>query len=116
MGSLTGLTFLHVRVRSRDTSYVFTQQQPRSNFYEGTVTQGFRSAYRWNRQGQRVAVGGESYYLSMMLGYTDGRGNTVEEVVRYLQRSALADCTQPRGTVYLMTQRPDEKVEESHGR
>ena len=101
-GSLTGLTFFQGRVKSRDASYVFTFQNERSNSYQNTRTRGFRSQYGWNQRGQRVRLDGESYYLSMMLGYTDGRGNSLEEVVRYLQRSALADCSQPTGTVYLM--------------
>ncbi len=37
-----------------------------------------------------------------MLGYTDGRGNTVEEAINYLRRAALADGTRPAGTIYLM--------------
>ena len=38
----------------------------------------------------------------MMLGVTFGRGNTVDEILSYLQRSALADGTRPNGTIYFM--------------
>ena len=102
MASLTGLTFFQGKVRARDASYAFTLQNERSNYYQSTRTRGFRSQYGWNQRGQQVQLDGESYYLSMMLGYTDGRGNSLEEVVQYLRRSALADCSQPSGTVYLM--------------
>ncbi len=99
--SLTGLTFFNVAVRSRQTPYVYRLNE-KSNYYESTWTRGFRNRYGWNRQGQRVQRGGDSYHLSMMLGYTDGRGNTVDEVIQYLRRSALADGSQPSGTIYLM--------------
>ncbi len=101
-GSITGLTFFQEQVRSRDTSYVYTSQSQRANHYESTRTRGFRSQYGWNPRGQRVGLNGSNYYLSMMLGYTDGRGNSLPEVVQYLRRSVLADCTQPQGTIYLM--------------
>ena len=64
--------------------------------------QGFRSSYQWNQDGQRVQSGGRQYILSTMLAHTSGRGNSVREAVEYLQRSAMADGTRPRGTVYLM--------------
>lgn len=99
--SLTGLTYFNVPVRSRLATYTF-RLNDKSNFYESTWTRGFRSRYGWNRDGQRVQRGGDSYHLSMMLGYTDGRGNTVDEVIRYLRRSALADCSRPAGTIYLV--------------
>ena len=40
--------------------------------------------------------------LSMMLGVTAGRGNTLAEVLAYLHRSAAADGTHPQGTIYFM--------------
>ena len=45
---------------------------------------------------------GNNYMLSAMLGYSSGRGNSVEEIVNGLKRSAGADGTRPTGTVYLM--------------
>ncbi len=36
----------------------------------------------------------------MVLGVTSGRGNTLDEVLAYLRRSAAADDTHPRGTIY----------------
>jgi hypothetical protein len=37
-----------------------------------------------------------------MLGVTQGRGNTVDEVISYLRRSTAADGTRPQGTIYFM--------------
>ena len=113
--SLTGLTFFNMPVRSRESSYVYRTQQQKTNFYESIWTRGFRSRYTWNRQGQRVQLGGDSYYLSVMLGYTDGRGNSVDEVIDYLRRSALADCSRPSGTIYLMRNATEIRSQTRHG-
>jgi len=43
---------------------------------------------------------GSSYLLSVVLAVTTGRGNTIEEVLNYLRRSAEADGTCPTGTIY----------------
>jgi uncharacterized protein (TIGR03790 family) len=71
---------------------------------ENITSRGFRSRYLWDRNGNRItdAKSGQRYLLSMMLGVTTGRGNTVEEVLSYLRRSAAADGTRPRGTIYFM--------------
>ncbi len=114
VGSLTGLTFHHERVNARQISYAFSFEQPSSNLFFGPRTQGFRNQYGWRQQGQRTRVGGEHYYLSVMLGYTDGRGNTLDEVIRYLQRSTLADSTQPEGTFYMMRVDGEVRSETRH--
>lgn len=56
---------------------------------------GFRS-----RIGRTPGTAGEPMYLSAMLAYTSGRGNSVREALAYLKRSVAADETQPRGTIY----------------
>jgi uncharacterized protein (TIGR03790 family) len=67
-------------------------------------SRGFRSRYLWDQNGKRVedVKVGQRYLLSTMLGVTRGRGNTVAEVLAYLRRSANADGTRPRGTIYYM--------------
>ena len=40
--------------------------------------------------------------LSAALGVTFGRGNTVGEIVRYLEASPKADGSAPAGTIYFM--------------
>lgn len=67
-------------------------------------SRGFRFRYYWNSKGERTldAQRGQRYFLSTMLGVTSGRGNTVSEVINYLQRAAAADGRRPRGTIYFM--------------
>lgn len=106
-GSLTGMTMLFGAVRSGVPAWL----EPKSNRYfrpvaaDGvpTATLGFRGWYGWGTDGRLLEAGGNRYLLSVMLGVTDGRGNTVDEVVTYLARSAAADGSRPKGTVYLMT-------------
>ena len=59
----------------------------------------FRSGYRWTTAGEPGQVG-PHYMLSTMLGVTCGRGNSVNEVLDSLRRSAAADGTAPRGSIY----------------
>ncbi len=64
---------------------------------------GFRSDVGWDRTGAPSSTEPASrYLLSTVLGVTAGRGNTRDEVIRNLQRSATADGTRPTGTVYYM--------------
>lgn len=64
---------------------------------------GFRSDVGWDRTGAPTSTApGGRYLLSTVLGVTAGRGNTRDEVIRNLQRSAAADGTHPTGTVYYM--------------
>ncbi len=68
-------------------------------------TRGFRWRYFWDSDGKKATPGkfGQRYLLSTMLGITTPvRGNTVEEVFNYLDRSAAADGTRPRGTFYFV--------------
>jgi uncharacterized protein (TIGR03790 family) len=71
----------------------------------GTVpSRGFHSRYLWDREGKRTEdpKHGQNYLLSTMLGVTSGRGNTDAEVISYLKRSAAADGSRPKGTIYFM--------------
>ncbi|MGD9722125.1 MAG: hypothetical protein AB7O59_12215 [Pirellulales bacterium] len=63
-------------------------------------TREFRSWYGWGNAGELIEAGGQPYMLSTMLGMTSGRGNSVSEVISYLRRSAAADGTRPKGTIY----------------
>jgi hypothetical protein len=69
---------------------------------------GFRNWYGWGTKGELIEGGGSRYLLSTMLGVIAsgpppaGRGNSVEEIEQYLQRSAAADGTMPKGTIYFM--------------
>jgi predicted small integral membrane protein len=106
-GSLTGMTMLYGAVLSGQPAWL----DPESNSYYRPLdrtgvpgdTIGFRSWYGWGRDGRLLEAGGNRYLLSVMLGVTAGRGNTVREVAAYLERAAAADGTRPTGTIYLMT-------------
>jgi uncharacterized protein (TIGR03790 family) len=67
-------------------------------------SRGFRSRYAWDKNGKRTEgfPPGQRYFLSTILGITRGRGNTVDEVLKYLETSAAADGTRPNGTIYFM--------------
>ena len=72
-------------------------------------SRGFHSRYLWDADGKRTTdpTKGQRYLLSTMLGVTQGRGNTVEEVVSYLRRAKSADVAalegkRPQGTIYFM--------------
>ena len=112
--SLTGMTFLHEAVRKKDLRYANYQAQVNHYFANGNRrSSGFSGQHTYSRIGRTNTNLGTRYYLSTMLGYTAGRGNTVDEVIRYLSRSATADGTTPRGTIYFM-QNPDPRSVPRH--
>jgi hypothetical protein len=106
-GSLTGMTMLHAAVQAGSPEYLHLA----SNRYWRPVgpdgvpatTVGFRSWYGWGPLGELIEAGGSRYLLATMLGVTDGRGNTVPEILRYLRSAAAADGTRPPGTIYFLT-------------
>jgi hypothetical protein len=107
-GSLTGMTMLYGAVRSGQGPVWL---DPQSNRYyrpldaEGVPksTDGFRGWHRYDATGKVVEDAGNRYLLSVMLGVTAGRGNSVAEIVRGLEASAAADGTRPPGTIYFVT-------------
>ncbi len=113
--SLNGATYLAPLILAQSPAVVY----PDINWYvpspnklniekcqslANVPSRGFRSRYLWDRNGKRTDGVPESqrYLLSTMLGITRGRGNTIDEVLYYLRRSAAADGTRPRGTIYFM--------------
>ncbi|MBU4271018.1 MAG: hypothetical protein KKE86_00720 [Planctomycetes bacterium] len=106
VGSLNGLTYLWQPVLAGSPAYF----EPHSNRYmpqsaagqNDSPTIGFRANRLFNRQGEVVRSGGQRYFLSTMLGVTAGRGNSVDEVLHYLRRSAEADGIHPKGTIYFV--------------
>jgi hypothetical protein len=107
-GSLTGMTMLYAAVRSGQGPVWL---DPRSNRYWRPLdaagvpesTDGFRGWHRYGPQGEVTEDTGNRYLLSVMLGVTAGRGNSVPEIVRGLEASAAADGTKPPGTIYFVT-------------
>ena len=72
----------------------------RNAVFEIQPTCAFRSTCGWSEKGEAVESGGRRYMLAMMLAMTSGRGNSVREAVDALRRSASADGTCPKGTIY----------------
>jgi hypothetical protein len=105
-GSINGMTYLWQMVLKGGPDYYSLQ----SNRYtrlpieaqKNMPTLGFRNSWQFGPQGELVESGGNNYMLSVMLGVTIGRGNTVDDILHYLERSASADGTHPRGTIYFM--------------
>ena len=104
-GSLTSLTYLYQPVLAKAPAVYMSR---RSNNYmrqsaaadDVAASHGFRSWYGWGPHGELLESGGARYLLSTMLAVTSGRGNTVGEAVDSLSRSATADGTIPKGTIY----------------
>ncbi len=107
VGAITGLTFLWEPVLVGRPAYFL----PRANLYapfwgaaaKEQPTRAFSGAMRFQigpKKSDSTATGSIGYALSVMLGVTAGRGNTVDEILAYLRRSAAADGTLPKGTIY----------------
>ncbi|MGI9456764.1 MAG: TIGR03790 family protein [Aeoliella sp.] len=118
IASLTGATYLWAYAIQKNYAMV----HPESNWYvpsaskvnhtacqdcASVVTRGFRFRYSLKKGGQRTTnpKEGRRYFLSTMLGVTAERGNTEQEVLRYLSRSVAADATYPKGTFYFAKNR-----------
>ena len=75
-----------------------------SPFFTGDAAKsewaGSPRALLWSDAFNEVAGG----YPSMMLGYTEARGNTPEEVLQCLERSARADGSQPSAGIRFVKQ------------
>jgi hypothetical protein len=71
--------------------------------YEIQAPRAFHRATGWPASGEPVAgLPGARYLLSTMLAVTSGRGNSVHEAIDGLRRSAAADGTRPKGTIYYL--------------
>jgi hypothetical protein len=106
--SLSGLTYLYEPVLASAKLDGVFYVYPNVNWYARTgapeqknePSLSFSSIASYGAHGEPMDKGGRHYVLSMALGVTSGRGNTLEEVLAYLRRSAAADNTHPRGTIY----------------
>jgi hypothetical protein len=106
LGSLNGMTYLWPWVMQNSPDYLTWQcnRYMRMPIEEqkDKPSVGFRSAWQFNPKGELVEKDGASYMLSTMLGMPLERGNTLAEILKYLERSAKADGTHPHGTIYFM--------------
>lgn len=63
---------------------------------------GFDSETTWYLGLDSGDVSAEQYFIGGLLGYTGPEGNSLQDILDLVQRSAAADGTHPAGTVYLM--------------
>jgi hypothetical protein len=117
-GSINAMTYLWQLTMTKKPNYMARNvnlyfrhpagQSPRS-------TQAFAAWRGWNPQGEPQADGGMHYYLSTMLGVTGVRGNTLAEIVAYLEAAAKADGKKPRGTIYYVQSEDKARSGPRHG-
>ncbi|MFM7519034.1 MAG: hypothetical protein ACKO9B_01035 [Planctomycetota bacterium] len=105
-GSLTGMTMLYANVIAGNYGYLDVASNHYYRPIDGdgvpVTTFGFRNWYGWGRLGELYEAGGTRYLLSTMLGVSMGRGNSIREIIAYLDSAATADGSRPAGTVYLV--------------
>ncbi|MFV2068346.1 MAG: hypothetical protein ACC645_15360, partial [Pirellulales bacterium] len=104
VGSLTGATYLWQWVLTANPQSIgltnnFYVPPPGSEKKPGR-SRGFRGWYGWSSPGRLLEAGGPSYLLSTMLAVTSGRGNSVDQAIATLRRSARSDGSRPKGTIY----------------
>lgn len=99
--SITGLTFVKNELpRGND---IIKGGYYRSAYYGGPMQSGRLLTAKSFSYAMRYSMASEKPLLSMMLGYTGERGNSVSEVKSYLERGLAADSTFPDGKVYFVT-------------
>lgn len=106
VGSINGLTYLWQPVVAGFPAYF----DLKSNYYmriappnqPAPPSLGFRGMQEYDPHGEAVVSGGRRYFLSTMLGVTAKGGNSLGDILQYLKRSAAADATHPKGTIYFV--------------
>ena len=108
-GSLTGLTYLYQLVLTKQPIYYTNlmanhYMRPMKGKEQTVPTIAFSNRLRFDANGKPTnEMTGCKYLLSVALGITgtqDRRGNSVEEIIQYLERSVKADATFPQGIIY----------------
>jgi uncharacterized protein (TIGR03790 family) len=114
--SINGMTYLYREVLHADINYLsltanhYAPPPPRPAAGAETTQpthmlppRPFHRSTGWNPDGSPLPNHPEQgYLLSTVLGVTAGRGNTVEEIKQMIRRSAAADSTFPKGTIYYL--------------
>jgi len=112
--SITGATYLLPLLIAKDPAIVLPVNwyvpgppgvnESRCTNLANVKSRGFRSRYLWDPAGEKTEdqQKGQRFLLCTMLGVTQGRGNTVEEILNYLRLAAAADGKRPAGTIYFM--------------
>lgn len=116
VAAINGLTYFSRDVMRKDPRYLSldgNRYMRRSGSEVGSQTHGFHSWYGWGEDGQLLDAGGEHYMLSTMLAATTGRGNSVSEVLAYLNDSVASDGTKPSGVIYYAENRDQRSLARS---
>ena len=117
--SLTGLTMQYMAVLSRRPSFLEVGNnaywRPLDDDGVPRETHGFRSWYGWGAAGEVLDAGGPRYLLATMLGVTQGRGNSVAEIIASLASAVEADGKRPLGTIYFATNKDVRTTTRSGG-
>ncbi len=85
-----------------DEFYGLNTTDPNPYYANTNAIRPFDAASRWWGGEVTTLPVGERSYIAAMLGYTGPGGNTVDEILAMIDRSAAADATEPAGTFYLM--------------
>jgi uncharacterized protein (TIGR03790 family) len=113
IGSINGLTFFYEQVLAKNAAaysalnanaYYRLQKETGKDdkgkpIFDIEPPLAFSSQQAWTDDGKPAATG-KKFMLSIVLGVTSGRGNSVNEVAACFTRSAAADNTHPKGTFY----------------
>ncbi|MHC4859971.1 MAG: TIGR03790 family protein, partial [Planctomycetota bacterium] len=75
----------------------------------------FSSRISWLGGAPSRSPAARRYFIGALLGYTGSRGNTVEEILAMIDRSAAADGTRPAGTFFLMQTTDSARSGPRHG-
>jgi len=67
----------------------------------------FDSNVLWSGGSPSTSPNARRYFIGAMLGYTGPRGNTMDELINMIERSAQADGSFPTGTFYFMNNTGD---------
>lgn len=115
MASITGATYLYQHTLStapslfdlntnwyvpgdaqRDAGRCVAQAVPASQAFHG------RNAWQPGAKRQQNPRQGQRFLISTILGVTQGRGNSVAEILDYLKQAAFADAQPPEGEFFYM--------------
>jgi hypothetical protein len=112
VASINGLTYLYSTVLQKDLNYLMlnaNRYAPPVHRFAATQplkmapARGFKRTTGWEMDGSPMPNRPDrGYILSTVIGISAGRGNTVEEIKQMIRRSAAADGTAPKGTIYYL--------------
>jgi len=105
------LAFQSARILAGNLSHSTTNQYARNNY----SARAFSSSISWFDGLPSAAPGARRYYIGAMLGYTGERGNSLQEILDLIERSADVDGTFPAGSFYFMQTTDAARSSPRHG-